>query len=82
MSGGVKATTVEWPWWPALPRGTLLRAVGFTDMEYYTTLLGWSRIAGIRAQIVDERLHFRNGRGVAIYRPKCVALHQARRAVT
>ena len=59
--------------------GTLLRAVGFTDMEYYTTLFGWSRIAGIGAQIVDERLHFRDGRGVAIYRPKYVALHQAPR---
>jgi citrate synthase len=53
-----------------------------TDTEYCTTLFGWSRIAGIGAQIVDERLHFRNGRGVAIYRPKCLALHQARRAVT
>ena len=48
-------------------------------MEYYTTLFGWSRIAGIGAQIVDERLHFRDGRGVAIYRPKYVALHQAPR---
>lgn len=62
--------------------GTLLRAVGFTDMEYYTTLFGWSRVAGIGAQIVDERLGFRDGRGVAIYRPKYIAVNQPARSVS
>ncbi len=61
--------------------GTLLRAVGFTDMEYYTTLFGWSRVAGIGAQIADERLNFRSGRGVAIYRPKYIAVNQDQRSV-
>ena len=69
--------------WPNVDfvSGTLLRAVGFTDMEYYTTLFGWSRVAGIGAQIVDERQGFRGGRGVAIYRPKYVAVNQDSRAV-
>lgn len=48
--------------------GTLLNATGLTDSDYYTVLFGLSRIAGISAQIVDERLNFRNGKGVAIYR--------------
>ncbi len=48
--------------------GTLLNATGLTDSDYYTVLFGLSRIAGIAAQIVDERLHFRGGKGVAIYR--------------
>ena len=48
--------------------GTLLNASGLTDSDYYTLLFGWSRIVGISAQIVDERLHFRGGKGVAIYR--------------
>ena len=52
--------------------GTLLNASGLTDSNYYTTLFGLARIAGIAAQIVDERLHFRNGKGVAIYRCKFV----------
>ena len=70
--------------WPNVDfvSGTLLRAVGFTDMEYYTTLFGWSRVAGIGAQIVDERDGFRGGRGVAIYRPKYVAVNQDPRAVS
>lgn len=59
-----------------LVSGSLLNAVGFTDPEYYTTLFGWARIAGIGAQIVDERLAFRNGKGVAIYRPKYVPVNQ------
>jgi citrate synthase len=48
--------------------GTLLNAAGLVDSDYYTTLFGLARIAGISAQIVDERLKFRGGKGVAIYR--------------
>lgn len=48
--------------------GTLLNATGLTDSDYYTVLFGFARIAGIAAQIVDERLNFRDGKGVAIYR--------------
>ena len=48
--------------------GCLLNAAGMTDSDYYTTLFGLSRIVGITAQIVDERVHFRGGKGVAIYR--------------
>jgi len=48
--------------------GTLLNASGLTDSDYYTVLFGFARIAGISAQIVDERLNFRGGKGVAIYR--------------
>jgi citrate synthase len=56
--------------------GTLLNASGLTDSDYYTLLFGWSRIVGIAAQIVDERLHFRDGKGVAIYRSKYIAENQ------
>jgi citrate synthase len=52
--------------------GSLLNASGLTDSDYYTTLFGLARIAGIAAQIVDERLNFRNGKGVAIYRCKFI----------
>jgi citrate synthase len=48
--------------------GTLLNASGLTNSDYYTLLFGFARIAGISAQIVDERTHMRNGRGVPIYR--------------
>ncbi|MGC6506860.1 MAG: citrate (Si)-synthase [Myxococcota bacterium] len=48
--------------------GTLLNASGLTDSDFYTVLFGLSRCSGIAAQIVDERLNFRNGKGVAIYR--------------
>jgi len=48
--------------------GSLLNAMGLKDSNYYTVLFGLARIAGISAQIVDERLRFRNGKGVAIYR--------------
>ncbi len=48
--------------------GCLLNATGMTDSDYYTVLFGISRIVGISAQIVDERVHFRGGKGVAIYR--------------
>lgn len=56
--------------------GTLLNASGFTDPEYYTILFGFSRIAGIAAQIVDERTVLRGGKGVAIYRCKYIKENQ------
>ncbi len=59
--------------------GTLLNASGLTDAEYYTLLFGFARIAGITAQIVDERVHMRNGRGVPIYRCSYVAENQGPR---
>jgi citrate synthase len=59
--------------------GTLLNATGFTDPEYYTVLFGFSRVSGIAAQIVDERLVARGGKGVAIYRCKYIAVDQPRR---
>ncbi|MEE3083523.1 MAG: citrate/2-methylcitrate synthase [Candidatus Thermoplasmatota archaeon] len=52
--------------------GTLLNAVGFHKPEYYTTFFGWARVAGISAQILDER-NARGGRGTPIYRPKYIA---------
>ena len=48
--------------------GSLLNAIGLTDSDYYTVLFGWSRTVGIAAQIIDERVYFRGGRGVPIYR--------------
>jgi citrate synthase len=48
--------------------GTLLNASGLTNSDFYTVLFGFARIAGISAQIVDERLNLREGKGVAIYR--------------
>ena len=56
--------------------GTLLNAMGLTDSDYYTLLFGFARIAGITAQIVDERIHMRNGRGVPIYRCSYIAENQ------
>lgn len=56
--------------------GSLLNACGLTDSDYYTTLFGLSRIAGIAAQILDERVHLRGGKGVAIYRCKYIAEKQ------
>lgn len=53
--------------------GTLLNASGLTDSNYYTVLFGLSRITGISAQIVDERVRFRGGRGSPIVRPKYLA---------
>lgn len=64
-----------------LVSGSLINALGFTDPDYYTTLFGWSRIAGIGAQIVDERTRARNGRGVAIYRPRYIPVNQDPRSV-
>ncbi len=62
--------------------GTLLNASGLTDSDYYTVLFGFSRIAGIAAQIVDERLVLREGKGVAIYRCKYIAENQPERRLT
>jgi citrate synthase len=56
--------------------GTLLNATGLTDSDYYTVLFGLSRCTGIAAQIIDERLNFRDGKGVAIYRCKFIAENQ------
>ena len=58
--------------------GSLLQSVGFRKPEYYTTFFGWSRVAGITAQILDER-SARGGRGVPIYRPKYLAENQPHR---
>jgi len=58
--------------------GTLLNASGITDSDYYTVLFGFSRIVGITAQIVDERLNLRGGKGVPIYRSKYIAENQER----
>lgn len=62
--------------------GTLLNAAGLTDSDYYTVLFGFSRIAGIAAQIVDERLVLREGKGVAIYRCKYIGENQPDRRLT
>ena len=59
--------------------GTLLQAVGLQDSDFYTVLFGLSRCSGIAAQIIDERLNFRNGKGVAIYRCKFIAENQPKR---
>jgi citrate synthase len=59
--------------------GTLLNACGLKDANYYTILFGLSRCSGIAAQIVDERVRMRGGKGVPIYRPKYVAEDQPKR---
>jgi citrate synthase len=59
--------------------GTLLKACGLTDAEYYTVLFGLARCSGISAQIVDERLVHRGGKGVAIYRPDDIPVNQPHR---
>lgn len=61
--------------------GTLLHHVGLTNPEYYTTFFGWARVAGIGAQIVDERTKMRDGKGVPIYRPKYIAEQQSLRHI-
>jgi len=61
--------------------GALLHNAGLTDPTYYTTFFGWARVAGIGAQIVDERSVFRNGKGTPIYRPKYIAEAQTLRHV-
>ncbi|MCH1461653.1 MAG: hypothetical protein L7U25_04770, partial [Candidatus Poseidonia sp.] len=57
--------------------GALLHHIGLTDPTYYTTFFGWARVAGIGAQIVDERSVMRNGKGTPIYRPKYIAEEQS-----
>ncbi len=59
--------------------GTLLNASGFTDSDYYTVLFGLSRVVGISAQVVDERLKMRDGKGIPIYRCSFKAENQERR---
>ena len=61
--------------------GALLHHVGLTDPTYYTTFFGWARVAGIGAQIIDERSVFRGGKGVPIYRPKYFAEQQSLRHI-
>ncbi len=61
--------------------GALLHHVGLRDPTYYTTFFGWARVAGIGAQIVDERVVMRAGRGVPIYRPKYFPENQELRHV-
>ena len=60
--------------------GTLLTAAGFTKPDYYTLLFGWSRVAGIACQIVDERTFPGKKDGLAIYRPKFIAADQPSRS--
>ena len=61
--------------------GTLLNYAGLQDPEYYTTFFGWARVAGIGAQIVDERTVMRDGKGIPIYRPKYIAEEQSLRHI-
>ena len=61
--------------------GALLHHAGLTDPTYYTTFFGWARVAGIGAQIVDERTVYRNGKGTPIYRPKYIAEAQTLRHI-
>jgi len=56
--------------------GSLLHAMGLTDPSTYTVLFGLARISGIAAQIVDERVNARGGRGVPLYRPRYIAVGQ------
>jgi len=58
-----------------LASGSLLNSVGFHKPDYYTTFFGWARVAGICAQILDERIA-REGRGTPIYRPKYIPRNQ------
>ena len=59
--------------------GALLTAAGLPQSAYYTVLFGWSRVVGIAAQIIDERMVLRNGKGVPIYRPRFIAEGQPER---
>ena len=61
-----------------LGSGTLLHSVGFRKPDYYTTFFGWARVAGICAQILDER-NAREGRGTPIYRPMYIPRNQPHR---
>ena len=60
--------------------GSLLTAAGLTNPDYYTLLFGWSRVAGIAAQIVDERAYPGKKDGLPIYRPKYIAEGQPARS--
>ena len=62
-----------------LASGCLLNYAGFTDSNYYTTFFGWARVCGIAAQIIDERMVMRSGKGTPIYRPKYMADRQSLR---
>ena len=59
---------------------SLMNAAGLTEPDFYTLLFGWARVAGIGAQIVDERLNLRDGKGVSIYRPRFIAEDQPARS--
>ncbi len=61
--------------------GALLNAAGLQEPAYYTALFGWSRVVGITAQIIDERVNLREGRGVPIYRPRFIAVDQPPRSL-
>lgn len=61
--------------------GALLHHVGLTNPSYYTTFFGWARVNGIGAQIFDERVVMRGGKGVPIYRPKYIAREQSLRHI-
>ena len=61
--------------------GALLHHVGLIDPTYYTTFFGWARVAGIGAQIIDERTVMRGGKGTPIYRPKYIAEQQSLRHI-
>jgi citrate synthase len=56
--------------------GSLMTAAGLLDPEYYTLLFGWSRVAGIACQIVDERIVAGKKDGFPIYRPKYLPVNQ------
>jgi len=60
--------------------GSIMTAAGLTNPEYYTLLFGWSRVAGIASQIVDERTFPGKKDGLAIYRPKYLAKDQPSRS--
>ena len=59
--------------------GSLLSAAGLANPDFYTVLFGWSRVAGISAQIVDERAVMREGKGIPLYRPRYIAENQPHR---
>ena len=61
--------------------GARLHHIGLTDPTYYPTFFGWARVAGIGAQIVDERSVMRDGKGTPIYRPKYIAEEQSLRHI-
>lgn len=61
--------------------GSLLHACGLTDSDFYTVLFGLSRCTGISAQIIDERVRARGGKGVPLTRPKFLAEGQTPRHV-